>query len=295
MLKASLDSKEIMRQYGQALRRLAALSGFNQREVLMGEAGIILKTWAGKTKVRTDAKTDMRSRIAALRSLALTTAYEVGDITINAGLRGSKQGLIWRKVRRNANSTNKTGGRGFLAIGQMDPNGKVVDWGIASASRGRNHRRADWSKYASVTTRANQYANVMPQFIARGRAATGLARQSVVQIAEKLGIDLLSVKGGGTLSAAGIAKAKAALATTGRQHQNGTGSVAGSEINTVVTLMNNLPYATKPSLGMDKTLRAILAGRAKFFQQSYAKGAFDTMTSAARAYPWMRVVRPAGA
>jgi hypothetical protein len=283
MLKASLDSGEIMRQYGQALRRLAELSGFDQRAVLLGEAGVILKTWAGRTKVATNREADRRTwrHVIGPDGLGLNAkrVQAPGDISVNMGIRG-QFGRVWVRT-----SGRRGSGRPYRLAGTIDPRS------YAFRPENRHWKRGTW---VDIKEAAEDVAYEGRKKIPKGRAATGLARQSVVQIADALGIDLLSVKGGGSLSAAGIAKARAAMATSGRQHKNGTGSVAGEQINTVVTLMNNLPYATKPSVGMDKTLRGILAGRAKFFQQSYAKGAFDTMTSAARAYPWMRVIRPAG-
>ena len=53
MIKAKLDASEVMRQYSTALRRLSELTGFSQKQVLLSEAGVILKTWAGRTKVST--------------------------------------------------------------------------------------------------------------------------------------------------------------------------------------------------------------------------------------------------
>lgn len=281
MLAAKLDASQVTAQYGAALRRLASLTGFDQKTVLLGEAGAILKTWAGRTKVRTQEKIDLASRLHVLRDQALTTAFEIGDITINAGLRGP-EGRVWRKVGKGNN-------RKFLLIGQMLKDGRGVDWGIAAARRGRNQtagKAVDWSKYSNTGGRINAYANKLPSALEKGRRAAGLARQSVVQIADALGIDLAAVPGSG-LNAAGLAKARAALATNGRAYKNGTGTSLGDAEKATITLINRLPYGTAAK--MDTVLLGVMAGRAKFFQQSYAKGAFDTIERTARAYPWMRV------
>ena len=61
MITAKLDATEVMRQYSSALRRLASLTGFSQSTVLRAEAGVILKQWAGKTKVATQKQADGRT------------------------------------------------------------------------------------------------------------------------------------------------------------------------------------------------------------------------------------------
>jgi hypothetical protein len=123
----------------------------------------------------------------------------------------------------------------------------------------------------------------VPKSIAKGRASIGLSRQSVVQIADALGIDLLRVQGGGTISGAAIASARASVATTGKTYRNGTGARGGDQVRAYVDLVNRLPYGRK--IGMDRTLLGVLAGQNKYFERSYAKGAFDTQKAAIRAFP----------
>lgn len=269
-MKATLDATQVTRAYGQALRKLAELSGFDQKRVLLGEAGIILKTWAGRVKVAPQNKTDLRSRSRLFRNLGLTQATH-HDLTVNVGLKG-EPGRVWRRVGKKKLN--------YLLIGQMNRNFTSVRW------------REPWQKYSSVIEPVLNLIDQLPPATERGRKSIGLSRQSVLQIADSLGIDLNSVKGGGSLSAAGIAKARGAIAANGTAYKNGTGTATGDKIQSVVTLINRLPYGVK--IGMDRQLLSIMSGRAKFFEQSYAKGAFDSMTSAARAFPWMRVTAPAG-
>jgi hypothetical protein len=272
VIKASIDASAVTRSYGQALRRLAQLSGFNQRSVLLGEAGVILKTCAGRTKVATQAHADKQSRLHATRRAGLTDAEKPGEISINAGIK-APVGRIWRRVGK---------ARKFLLIGQLRGDGRSLTW-----------RAPRWGTYDSVIQPTVNLIDRIPPTIAKGRRAIGLARQSWLQVADALGIDLNAVQGGGTLSAAGIAKARTALATTGKTYVNGTGSVLGDSEKTVVNLINRLPYGIPAKL--DRVLLGVLSGRAKFFARNYAKGAFDSMTTAARAYPWLRVRPPAGA
>lgn len=274
MLKASLDASKITKDYGAALRRLASLTGFDQKAVLLGEAGIILKTCAGRTKVTTDRQADQRTWVHILgkRQLDVTGAggTKPGDITVNAGVRGPF-GRIWVKTKK---------GR-YRMAGQITPAGQGVRW---MNYHWRNETFTDLQEIAE------DIAIQSRRKMQRGRRAAGLARQSWLQIADELRIDLGTVQGGGTLSAAGIAKARAAIATTGRANRNGTGSTLGDRERTVVTLINRLPYGM--AIGFDRLLLTVMAGRAKFFHASYAKGAFHTMTLAARAYPWLRVRPP---
>lgn len=268
-MKATLDASQVSRAYGQALRRLASLTGLDQRQVLVGEAGIILKTCAGRTKVANEKKADQRTwvHIMGKRGLGLGSARKDGDITVNMGVRGAF-GRVWVKTKRGK----------YRMAGQLTPGGQSF--------RPMNYhwKNGTWT---DIQETVEDIAIQSRKKIPKGRRATNLSRQSWLQISDSLGIDLNSVQGGGNLSSAGIAKARAALATTGRAYKNGSGSILGDREKTVVTLINRLPYGT--AIGMDRTLLGVMAGRAKFFEKSYATGAFHSMSQTARAFPWLRV------
>jgi hypothetical protein len=274
MIRARLQPGKVAQEYGHVLRRLSGLTGFDQRGVLLGEAGIMLKTCAGRTKVVTNAQADRRTwlHILGKQGLDVTGSHptKAGDITVNAGVRGPF-GRVWVKTKKGK----------FKLAGQISAHGQSF--------RPMNYhwRNPTWTDIQDIT---EDIAIQSRRKMQRGRRAAGLARQSWVQVADGLGIDILKVQGGGTLSAAGIQKARAALATTGRAHRNGTGSVLGDGVRTQVTLINRLPYGIP--IGFDRLLLGVMAGRAKYFHASYAKGAFDTMTKTARAYPWLRVKAP---
>lgn len=273
-----------MADYSQALRRLASLTGLNQRAVLMGEAGIILKTWAGRVKVVTQEQADKNTWLHILgeEGLGVTRAPKPGDVSVNAGIRGGNFGRVW--VRSKEPRHRDARGKPYRLAGV------ISEYGQNFRPMNFHWKNQTWSDIQEIV---ESIAIQARRKLVKGRKAIGLARQSVVQIADALGIDLLKVKGGGTLSAAGIAKARAAIAVTGRAYKNGLGSALGDDEKAVVTLINNLPFGVK--IGMDRQLLGIINGRKKFFQQSYAKGAFDTMTRTARAYPWLRVTPPPGA
>jgi hypothetical protein len=118
--------------------------------------------------------------------------------------------------------------------------------------------------------------------LARGVKSIGLARQSVIQIADDLRIDLASVAGTG-ISSAAVGRARSAIASSGNTFKNGTGTQVGDTARAYIQLTNRLPYGVKT--GMKSDLARVLSGRAKFIQRAYKKGAFDSMRTAVRAFP----------
>lgn len=259
MIGVHLDGTAQIQAYQQAFRRLAQLPGYDPRLILRAEAGSILKTWAGRTKVTTVAQIERRERKRVIRGLGYTTAESKGDVTVNAGWRPAPFGRVWIKVQK---------GRKFALARE----------GNFAASANRFSRR--WT--ADVADAVADVTATLKNRLPMAKRSAGLARQSVVQIADALGINLANVAGGG-LSTAGLAKARAALASSGRYYRNGTGAAGGNEVRAYVDLINRLPYG--PRIGMDRTLAIVIAGRAKFIEQAFAKGAFSSMSSVARSFP----------
>jgi hypothetical protein len=108
------------------------------------------------------------------------------------------------------------------------------------------------------------------------------------QIADDLGIILEDVPGGG-LSAAGIAKARRALTSGGKNYKNGIGTAAFEQNkNFFVTLKNSLPYNVK--MGLDRVLLGVLAGRAIKFQENVRRDVFASHAETVRAYPWLKLL-----
>lgn len=262
-VKATFDGSRAARAYAQAFRRLAALPGFDHRAVLLAETGSILKTWAGRTKVRSRGQIELNEKVRILRDLDLSGKKGLGGhVTINSGLR-SVPGRIWHRTRSGK----------FQLAGQVNGSVSAVRWSNL------HFRRGDW---IDLKESAEDYMIAARRRLPLARRSAGLARQSVVQIADALGIDLATVRGGG-LGGAGLDKARAALASNGRSYRNGFGSVAGDPVRLHVDILCTLPYGIR--IGMDRTLAGVLMGRAAFIQRAYAKGAFDSMRGVARAFP----------
>lgn len=284
MIGVHMRNQQATAAYAAAFRRLARMSGFDHRTVLRAEAGSILKAWAGRTKVSTVEKADRRSRLHTVRSLGYTQAKERGDVTVNAGFRPAPFGRIWLKVRNN-------GGRNAFIMAKGANFTEPTGSGIFTLERRRGYQRLGTQTPVWAGNIDDAIRNVQGKLktaVAKGRRAMNLSRQSVVQIADSLGIDLARVPGGG-LSAAGLAKARAAMATTGVSHRNGMSAQGGNEIGAYVDLINRLPYGVK--IGMDRVLAGVVAGRAKFIERAYAKGAFDSVKRTAAAFPGLFILK----
>lgn len=286
MIAVKLEPGQVARDMSTAIRRIGELTGFDKMAVLKGEAGIILKTCAGRTKVRTDKQVDQNSWIAILgkRGLDVTGAggTKRNDITVNAGIRGPF-GRVWVRTREGA-FTAQAKRKDDTKPGRFRLAGQITPGGQGFRPMNYHWRNAMWTDIQEI---ADQIAIDSRRKLAKGRRSSALGRQSWVQVADALGIDLNQVKGGGSLSSAGIDKARRALAVTGVAHKNGTGIVLNDRERAQLTLINRLPHGG--AIGFDRLLLGVMNGRAKYFFQSYAKGAFDTQKKAAAAYPWMRV------
>lgn len=274
MIDVKFDASAAVAAYQRAFRQLHNLPGFDPRLALTAEAGVILKTWAGRTKVTKQDQIDVRARVRALYIKGLTK----GDITINAGRRGAK-GVIWH--RSSSRKAFAAGKRKFRVAGRLAEGGHIVaNW--------QHFRDEDWQDINDKAIDADREISVQ---VKRGEKSAGLARQSVIQIADDLGIDLARVKGGGSLSAAGIAKARGAIASSGNAYKNGHGMKGGDDVKSYVELITRLPYGAK--IGMDRTLAGVLQGRATYIGRTYEKGAVDSLARVSRAFPEILRLRAA--
>jgi hypothetical protein len=259
-----------------AIARNARVAG---EQVLRGEAGIILKACAGATKVATAAQTTKRARLRYLRDQQLTGKNSMVPVTVTAG---AKRGTVYGRVhlRTSTGYWRRTHDAVFRPVAGMPSSRK---------KRGDHYSDHDWLLLQS--TIATVRAGIGPA-VAAGRKTIGLARQSWVQIADSLGIRLENVKGGrtfagGTISAAGIAKARAAIASNGNSYVNGLSRTERSQKNIILTLINRYPRNRKAK--MDVTLAKVLLGRVSFFEKNLRLGVFRSIADTARAYPYLRV------
>jgi hypothetical protein len=265
-----INGPQVTAQLSAGLKDIARLTGFSEKMVTKGEAGAILKTWAGRTKVAKPAMVDYRARKRAIHSIGFTKASELGNITINTGTR-ALAGRMWVKTAGKR-------GKGWKMAGRLDPQT------FQFTPNNYHWKTGDWIDIKEAAIDAELAIKRETEV---GRLSAGLARQSVVQIADKLGINLLKIPGGG-ISPAGIAKARLAMASNGQRYINGTASETEEKDagRYFVTMVNSLPYHAKA--GLDRTLAGVLAGRVGLYRRTFANGAFKSVKSAARNYPWMR-------
>lgn len=272
MLTASIAPRELQK-LTRAFRAVAAATSRDARGVVRGFVGSVLKQWAGRTKVSTVQKADYRTRAQVIKSLDLTKATDPGDVSVNAGIR-SAFGRVWVRSKQ----PKRGAGRPYRMALQLSPDGSTLRW-----------RDFHWSdkQYIDIAETADLVIRRLPKWIQRGRAAIGLARQSVIQIADALKIDLTRVPGTG-VSPAGVAKARAAMASNGHRYTNGLGQEEDSLRGLFITLINNYPLAEK--LKMDQTLAGVLTGQVKYFDRNIEEGVFLSQREVARAYPFLKVI-----
>lgn len=273
-------SEQELKKFSDAGRVIAAAIGTSVETWARAEAGVILKTWAGRTKVAKPRPVEISSLIFAYRVARRVAGMAgsgnkgrtgPGQASINLGIRHGNDGKVYYRTRKKGAAGGRAGfqdvfGPGFTKAKRIDGR----DWG-------------------AVSTMVSDFrANVRAR-VAAGQRSIGLARQSIVQIADALGIRLEMVKGGGALSTAGIAKARRALASNGHVYVNGTGNEQKSATKFFISLINRYPKAF-PS-GMDRVLSGVIHGRLKYFQRNLEEGTFLSAERAARAYPYVAVLK----
>jgi hypothetical protein len=247
--------KKAARNYSRALAAMAKLTGLEPKKLVDAEAGIILKTCAAKTKVATAAVVQTGARVRALRGSGLTS----GKITINAGARAPFGRVWWR---------NPETGKWVLIFG--DAFSKMP-------------RHINDPAFADVRQTVATARQKMGRAVKLAKASAALARGSWVMIADKLGIKLENVQGGGSLAASSITKARAAKARGNKQTANAAAKREESKRLYVLTLINRLPYGR--FLGFDRLLTVTIAGRAKFFATAVKKGFDGSLKQTAKLFP----------
>jgi len=268
-----------LRKFSEAGRVIAAAVGTSVNIWARAEAGVILKTWAGRTKVASATKLARRGLLQANRQAYRAAGWPFikgrvapGRASINLGVRGTL-GKVYYRTRRAGSAGGRRGFQDVYAPG---------------FAKGKHIAPADWGAVSSFVEsfRAHYRAT-----IAAAKRAGGLSRQSIVQIADDLGLRLETVRGGGSLSAAGLAKARAALASNGQHYKNGTGQVSDTARGFYLTLINRYPKLGP--LFMDRTLQGVIAGRLGYFRKNLEEGTFLSAKTAAKAYPFVEVLRTA--
>lgn len=266
--KTEVDSRKFM----EAMTGLQRNLRIPMRTVIKTEVGSILKQCAGDTKVQNQDWADRRARVREAANAGYTRNKTRGSVTVNTGWKKSRPvGRVWLNV----------GNRKFiLARGEnfSDPTGSAPFKGIGGA------RTQVW--VSRVDAAVSEMKSAWKKAIPAARKALGLARQSWVQIADAAGIQLELVPGG-RISAAGLAKARSALASDGNPYLNGQARAFQDNKSFVLELTNSLPYGRKA--GLDRVLVRAINGRAAFFAKNVKLGVFNSVSKILAAYPGFKV------
>ena len=258
----TIDWSDAEYKFGAAMKQMAELTELPLKKVIRAEAGSILKACAGNTKVAQPAKVPGRARSRLIRELGLNR----GDVVIASGVRKAEAAGSIAAVSFGPRSK----GRHRYAYGPGNPVGKPrpIHW-----------LDRDWT---DIEEARFDYTRKVGQAVAAAMRAIGLSRQSWVQIADSLGIRLETVPGG-RISAAGIAKARAAVASDGQFHQNGKSREQEGAERYFVDLINGFP--TQQRQGFPVILLRAIRGRQAHFETVLKKGVFDSMEKVAQAFP----------
>lgn len=247
------------------MRDVVTVTGESAETVTRGFAGRILKRWAGKTKVAEKPSITLRARTRAA-VLSDASQGKVRYTTVNTGRKGREPGIVWHRTRKGK----------FQVAGQIVAESAFVPSWL-------HYSNSDWEM---IKTTATKYAYELRRGLAAGLKAAGLSRQSVVQIADTIGIDLSKVPGQG-ISLAGIAKARAAIASNGNHYQNGTGKAQWISQKFIIEMINNFPLGKKA--GMDVVLAGVISSEIKYYERNMAEGVFLAQSRVAKAYPFLNV------
>ncbi len=273
-------TEQELKKFSEAGRAIAAAVGTSVELWARAEAGVILKQWAGKTPVRKERVAEISGIMRAYRHARRAAGFGndknkgrtgPGEASINLAIRGGADGKVYYRTRK--------AGLGGGRKGFQD----VYGPGFSGGKRIANQ---DWPL---VSHMVSHFRGAVNDIVAAATGAIGLARQSIVQIADDLRIRLEDVKGGGTLSAAGIMKARNAIASSRTPYRNGYGVISDSAKAFYVTLVNR--YPRMGPLFMDATLRTVIMGRLRYFRRNLEEGTFLAAKSAAKAYPYLEVLR----
>lgn len=261
------DSRELQKM-SVAGRAIAEQAEKSFEEWATGESGVILKLWAGEVKTASPGAAIIRSRSRSAAEVGVQKAGSVG-VTVNTGRRGGRPGLGWFRGGSKGNRT-------WIPTGTVADSGTVVyKW--------RHFKDAAWAALSEAMT---DYGAVVSKAIPAGQKAIALGRQSVVQIADALGIALETVKGGGSVSGDGIAKARNALASDGKQYVNGTGHKQSTGSAFFIEMVNTYPRIQES--GIDTALEKVLASRLALQRQTLDAALTRGTGVVLRNYPYLK-------
>ncbi len=265
-------------QFNRAMVDLQRVTGQTMKQVVRSEVGHILKECAAKTKVATQDSVQRKAQLKAIKKLSYTQAPDRGDVSVNSGWRkNSPYGRVWIKVRSGSGRKNYILARGP----NFDFPAGSATLELTPGSRTGTNR---W--IANVRLAVGRVVPAVEETFEKALKSVGLARQSWVQIADSIGISLESVPGT-NLTAQGLAKARAALASDGVAYVNGTARQYGDASKFIVQIINKLPYVRR--VKMDAVLARAINSRTTKFYNAARQGVFNSAKKTLSKYPGLFV------
>ena len=253
------DASEL-RKFIDSGRAITQAAGVGIEQWQRGEATEILKTWAARIPIANEAKTVPTSRLKLAENIGATRANAPGKSSINAGLRMKKlgPGFVWLRTAKNK----------WRLVANINDSG-------AQVNENRHLKDSDW---ASVSSVMSAFSSGVAKTIAAGKKATGLARQSVLQIADSLNIPI-----------SGEGKARAAVASNGQAYVNGYGVQGKDNGGPFIELVNTYPKGREAKL--DLWLQSAIQTRNLVFQRNFEAGVFKSIERTVKAYPYIEISR----
>lgn len=247
-----------MSRVGVALAREA---GIAFEEWADHEAAVTLKMWVANVPQASEATAAMRGRSRTAGELEL----QRGIVTVNTGRRNGQPGRLWQRTKNGK----------YILAGMIGANG-AINWS------NRHFKESDWRRLLS---NAEAYSELMPAAVAAGKKAVGLARQSVIQIADVLGLSL-NVPGPG-LSPDQIEKAREARSSDGKLYENGTGARERSEGKYAIELIDR--YSRISQSGIDSALARVVENRLSFNRSELERVLASAANRVTKANPILEV------
>jgi hypothetical protein len=256
-----------LRKFTESGKAISRAAGIGFEQWARGEMGVVLKLWAGRTAVISREGAAIAARGASNKAAGTQRASKDDySISVNTGERGGEAGRVWFKTwKNNMQEAGKVGDSG-----EYFP--KWIHWA-----------GYDWEK---IKAGAEKFGSELAKRLPAGIKAIGLARQSVIQSADALGIQLEQVQAG-AISGSEIAKARGAVATTGIRYQNGTGKQIKDANGYTIEFTNSYPLNQRCK--MDIALMGVLTSRIGYYERNIVRGVFQNLQSVERAYPYVKV------
>ena len=246
---------------------IATSTGNTFENWAMGEASIICKQWMAHTPIASPSKVLLGSRSRATKQARISTLTAF-NMTANTGRKGGTIGRIWRK-----NENGK-----FQIVGNVNDSGSFTP-------ENKHYKTRTWN---AIDKHANEYASILPGIIKAAQNAIGLARQSILQISDSLGMNVQSSGGGGSsFSNEDLAKIRNAKASNGNFYLNGYSLKSKSNGNFALTLVNRYPKIQESRI--DVALEEVVIQRIAYQETTLGLLMQNDLKKLQQAYPYLSI------